>query len=86
MTDIPARELRNNVIEVLRRVEAGECMRVLVSGRPVAELRPLAERPASLPFEEFERGLAGCRADPGLAADLRKLLPETTGDAWPVDG
>lgn len=40
-TTIPQRELRNDVSGVLRRVEAGEEFIVTVSGRPVAELRPL---------------------------------------------
>ena len=40
-TTIPQRELRNDVSAVLRRVEAGEEFVVTVSGRPVAELRPL---------------------------------------------
>ena len=47
MTDmdvIPQKELRNQVSEVLRRVEAGESLLVTVSGRPVAELSPAARR------------------------------------------
>ena len=41
MTTIPQKELRNQVGEVLRRVEAGERITVTVSGRPVAELSPV---------------------------------------------
>jgi prevent-host-death family protein len=40
-TTIPQRVLRNEVSDVLRRVEAGEEFVVTVSGRPVAELRPV---------------------------------------------
>ena len=40
-TTIPQRELRNDVSAVLKRVEAGEEFVVTVSGRPVAELRPV---------------------------------------------
>lgn len=40
-TTIPQRDLRNDVSAVLRRVEAGEEFVVTVSGRPVAELRPV---------------------------------------------
>lgn len=40
-TTIPQRDLRNDVSSVLRRVEAGEEFIVTVSGRPVAELRPV---------------------------------------------
>ena len=80
MEDIPARDLRNDVSAVLRRVEAGERLRVTVSGRPVAELVPLARRPSSAPWEEFFRDADDWRADSGLAADLAALLPETTDD------
>jgi prevent-host-death family protein len=81
MTDVPARELRNDVSAVLRRVEAGERLRVTVSGRPVAELVPLPRRPASLPWSEFIDRSEDWRADAGLASQLRDLLPETTDDS-----
>ena len=83
MDDVPARDLRNNVSAVLRRVEAGEHLRVTVSGRPVAELVPLAGRPASMLWSEFEASLAGARADAGLAAELEAMLPDTTDDLVP---
>ena len=44
MTVIPQKELRNQIGEVLRRVEAGETLTVTVSGRPVAELSPAHRR------------------------------------------
>jgi prevent-host-death family protein len=44
VTTIPQKELRNQVGEVLRRVEAGERLTVTVSGRPVAELSPVHRR------------------------------------------
>ena len=81
MADIPARELRNDVSSVLRRVEAGERLRVTVNGRPVAELVPLRRRPSSIGWEELLEGSDAWRADAGLAGDLRELLPETTDDA-----
>jgi prevent-host-death family protein len=40
MEIIPQKQLRNQVGEVLRRVEAGETLLITVAGRPVAELRP----------------------------------------------
>lgn len=40
METIPQKQLRNQVGEVLRRVEAGQTLLVTVAGRPVAELRP----------------------------------------------
>lgn len=44
VTTIPQKELRNQVGEILRRVEAGETMTVTVSGRPVADLSPAQRR------------------------------------------
>lgn len=44
MDSIPQKQLRNQVGEVLRRVEAGETLTVTVAGRPVAELHPAAHR------------------------------------------
>ena len=80
MRDVPVRELRNDVSAVLRRVEAGESLRVTVRGRPVAAIVPLARRPGTFSWEEFSKSISGASADPGLAADLAKLLPETTDD------
>lgn len=80
MADVPARELRNDVSGVLRRVEAGERLRVTVSGRPVAELVPLPGRPRSLSWDAFMLGSEDWLADPSLAEELANLLPETTDD------
>jgi prevent-host-death family protein len=80
MTDIPARDLRNDVSAVLRRVERGERIRVTVSGRPVAQLLPLAVRPRSMVWNAFFQDSDRWRADPELARDLADLLPGTTDD------
>lgn len=81
MTDVPARELRNDVSGVLRRVEAGERLRVTVSGRPVAELVPLPRRPTALPREVFIEASDEWRADPELTQELALLVPDCTDDA-----
>jgi len=44
MPQIPQKELRNNVGEVLRRAEAGEEFTITVAGRPVAHLGPAMRR------------------------------------------
>jgi prevent-host-death family protein len=80
MPDVPARDLRNDVSAVLRRVEKGERLRVTVSGRPVAELVPLAARPRSMSWDAFVQGGEERRADAALARELADLLPETTAD------
>ncbi len=81
MVDIPARELRNDVSAVLRRVEAGERLRVTVSGRPVADLVPLPVRRQTMSWTAFQEHLAGGRADPALHHDLAKLVPDSTDDS-----
>jgi prevent-host-death family protein len=80
MPDVPARDLRNDVSAVLRRVEKGERLRVTVSGRPVAELVPLASRPRSMNWDAFVQDSEEWRADAALARELADLLPETTDD------
>lgn len=57
-TTIPQRELRNDVSAVLRRVEAGEEFVVTVSGRPVAELRPVVRRRRFVPTAEIFAAIA----------------------------
>ena len=82
MVEIPVRELRNNVSDVLHRVERGEEMLVTVSGRPVAELRPVSTvRRQS--WEEFWEGQRTSRHDPGFTADLRRLVGDETTDDLP---
>ncbi len=80
MSDVPIRELRNDVSAVLRRVEAGERLRITASGRPVAMLVPLPHRQPDLSWDEFETLLDAHRADPGLTAELAALAPDTTDD------
>lgn len=80
MSSIPARDLRNDVSGVLRRVEAGERLTVTVSGRPVADLVPLPDRVRTMSWDRFSATVGTARADAGLAAELRDLLPGTTDD------
>jgi prevent-host-death family protein len=44
MADVTIRDLRNHGGEVIDRVQAGEHITITRSGKPVAELRPLATR------------------------------------------
>jgi prevent-host-death family protein len=69
MTDVSSRDLRNRTAEVLRRVEAGERVRISVNRRPVAELVPL-DRPRWTSGAAMERVLRDARADAGLLDDL----------------
>ncbi len=80
MDDVPARDLRNQVSEILRRVQAGERLRITVSGRPVAELAPLGRKPRSMRADEFWPALTRAQADAQLGDDLHSALPDTTDD------
>jgi prevent-host-death family protein len=75
---VSVRELRNHTADVLRRVEAGERLRVTVDRRPVAELAPLPARDAWVPRERALRALV--QADAGLRADLDEALPDTVDE------
>ena len=69
MADVSSRDLRNRTAEVLRRVEAGERVRISVNRRPVAELVPL-DRPRWASGAAIERLIAEAPADPGLLDDI----------------
>jgi prevent-host-death family protein len=58
-TDVPQRELRNNTAKLLRRVEAGERLRITVHGHPVAELVPVDRAQQFVPFDELVNELGG---------------------------
>jgi len=80
MAELRARDLRNDLSAVLRRVEAGERMRITLRGRPVAELIPVGARPQSMSLEAFLAALELDGADAGLLDDLREALPGDTSD------
>jgi prevent-host-death family protein len=73
--EVSVRELRNHTAAVLRRVEAGERLRVTVDRRPVAELAPLPARDVWVPRERVVAGLV--QADAGLRGELAEALPDT---------
>jgi prevent-host-death family protein len=74
MGNVTVRELRNHGGRVLERVARGESLTVTHSGRPVAELRPLAG--AALPATTLLRRWRGLpHVDPArLRADLDRAL------------
>jgi prevent-host-death family protein len=80
MADVRARELRNDLSGVLRRVEAGERVRITVRGRPVADLSPVASRPRTMPWSLFWHEIARHGADAGLEEDLRAAVPGDTDE------
>jgi prevent-host-death family protein len=80
MTSIPLRELRNNASAVLRRVEAGERITVMIDGRPVADMVPHPQRRQWVPRDELMRFLSRRKPDPTMRADVRAALSDTTDD------
>ncbi len=81
MKTIPQRELRNRISEVLRRVEAGERLRITVDGRPVADLVPVGgARRTYVPREEVAELLLRAPLDPTFVRDLHGASGATIDD------
>ncbi len=73
-TEIPQRELRNNTADLLRRVEAGERLRITVHGHPVADLVPIDRAQQFVPFGELVKELRGTMLpEDRLEEELRKV-------------
>jgi prevent-host-death family protein len=77
-SEVSVRELRNHTAQVLRRVEAGERLRVTVDRRPVAELAPLPSRDVWVPRQRVVDALV--QADASLRGDLADTLPDTVDE------
>ena len=85
MRTISQRELRNDSGAVLRAVEAGETVRVTVSGRPVAQLVPLQPGPRRAVDPAVLRDIAAAAPvdAAGWRADIREAVDdELDGDPW----
>ncbi|MBV9413404.1 MAG: type II toxin-antitoxin system prevent-host-death family antitoxin [Solirubrobacterales bacterium] len=76
--EVSDHELRNHTAEVLRRVEAGERLRVTLDGRPVAELAPLPTRHVWVPRERVLSALV--QADAALHDELADAFPDTVAE------
>ena len=81
MPDVPQKELRNNVGEVLRRAESGEELTITVSGRPVALLGPLRQDARWIDSSELA-GLADLPPDPEWARELKDFGGTELRDPW----
>jgi prevent-host-death family protein len=80
MERIPQRSLRNDVSAVLRRVMAGERLRVTVAGRDAADLVPVDDEPAWTRGDRARELINAAQADPGLAAELADAFPDSTDE------
>jgi prevent-host-death family protein len=77
---IPQRDLRNDVSAVLRRVMAGERLRVTVAGRDAADLVPIDGSPVWTSGVRARELISAAQADTGLTAELADAFPDTTDD------
>jgi prevent-host-death family protein len=80
MERIPQRSLRNDVSAVLRRVMAGERLRVTVAGRDAADLVPIDDEVAWARGDRARELINASQADPGLAAELADAFPDSTDE------
>jgi prevent-host-death family protein len=78
MNRIPQRQLRNDVSAVLRRVMAGEQLRVTVAGRDAADLIPIDSAPSWTSGSRARDLILSSQADAGLATELDQAFPDTT--------
>ncbi len=77
MDEVSIRDLRNHGGEVIDRLTPGERITITRSGKPVAELRPLARQPV-LADVLLERWRRLPRVDPeSLRADIDDVLEAT---------
>lgn len=78
VAEAAARALRNDTRGLLRRVENGERVTIMVDGRPVAVLLPVDSRARWISREDFVARILTRQADPALTQDLAQLAGETT--------
>lgn len=83
MSEIPQRELRNNVSAVLRAAEAGAEYTVTVGGRPVAHLGP--HRGRQWVDADTVRELLRTPTDPDLLDDVARHDADAGLDRDPWD-
>lgn len=79
MATVPQRELRNDTAGLLRRVAAGETVRITSSGRAVADLVPVERAATFVSLGDVVSGIGGVlRPDDRLDEELREVDLEPT--------
>lgn len=78
--EIPQRELRNDIANVLKRVARGQRLRVTVRGRPVADLVPVSEARRFVPRPEFGAILLEDPLDRRFQEDVRAAVGGTVDE------
>jgi len=74
---VAQRELRAHIGAILREVEAGNTVRVTVSGRPVAKIVPIEERRPYATRDELWAFISSRKPDPTFRRDIRAILDQT---------
>jgi len=84
--EIPLRELRNSISQVLAEVSRGRSFRVTVRGRPVAEIVPVTTRRTWVPWSEIIEIMRVAPMDKKAAkkfmADVDGAADQTIYDPW----
>jgi prevent-host-death family protein len=80
MKRIPDWRVRNDLSAVLRRVMAGERLRITVAGRDAADLLPIDQRPTWTSGARARELIAVAEADRGLATELADQFPDSTDE------
>lgn len=70
--EVSASELHERTADLLRRVQAGDHVRITDGGQTIAEITPLTGPPMWVPREQLVEILK-YQADPGLRDDLREF-------------
>ncbi|RNI21687.1 type II toxin-antitoxin system Phd/YefM family antitoxin [Flexivirga caeni] len=88
-TTIPARELRNNYAQIIKRVRAGERITVATDGVPAIDLVPHVPRVTPPRFRPADQlpvwSPLGDQASMAWLADVRELdqqFDQTVTDPW----
>jgi prevent-host-death family protein len=81
-TEVPQRQLRNDTASLLRRVEAGEHLRITVHGHPVAELVPVDRTHPFVPFDELVSELRGTMLPDDRLDDELRAIDEIPRDPF----
>lgn len=72
--DVPLRERRSNISQILRDVEAGQRVHVTVRGRHVADLVPPDKRRVFVPRDVIERIIREHPLDKDFERDIKRAV------------
>lgn len=80
--EIPVRTLRNEVAQVIRRVEEGESFEITRHGRRVARIVPATRERRAATLADFWAFRERVPADPSFARDVRSMRIDRARDPF----